>query len=536
MTRKLFGFLLGTVVFSFSCTTSETATPKLVVLMVLDHMRPDHLTRFDELYEGGFRWIMDNGTWFTNNHHEHGYTATGPAHFVIGTGQYPGPGGALGNIFYDRILEKKVNCVDDPNAKTVGGDGKARSFVRYETKGIGDWIKAADSQSKVFSIAGKDRSAVLMGGKDPDLAVYYNQTDRFITSDYYADELPHWLEKYNQNLNLSSYQDSLWTKSLSDSHYLEYAREDHYSGEVDTYEKDPYSPVFPIGFDYGTQAGDEIMGRPWFERIILDLGLTVVREEDLGKDEHPDLLCIGLSAMDWIIHDYGPFSQETMDACIKLDRYLADFIHDLDTTVGLEHIEFVLASDHGGLPLPEFQQEKGIPAGRIDRDKLNEAFEWIEDEITETYGHNIFVRDWIHYFFDLENLKKRNVPLSEPASIIKKYLLRVEGIKQVFTKREIMEGDSTDKIMFRLQKMIHPELSPDVVTLVSPGYLFRTPHGTSHGTPYDYDTHVPLIISRMGRTPRQISDHSKSVDIAPTIAKMLGVDIPVYCDGVPLKF
>ena len=167
---------------------------------------------------------------------------------------------------------------------------------------------------------------------------------------------------------------------------------------------------------------------------------------------------------------------------------------------------------------------------------LMSAFKWIEDEITETYGHNIFVRDWIHYFFDLETLKKRNVPLSEPASIIKKYLLRVEGIKQVFTKREIMEGDSTDKIMFRLQKMIHPELSPDVVTLVSPGYLFRTPHGTSHGTPYDYDTHVPLIISRTGRASKQISERSKSVDIAPTIAKMLGIEIPVYCDGVPLKF
>ena len=214
-------------------------------------------------------------------------------------------------------------------------------------------MKSADSLSKVYSIAGKGRSAVFLGGKHPDLVLYYNYHDSFISSDYYVESAPSWLNAFNQALNMQIYRDSLWTRSFPDSVYIKYAREDHFVGEVDSYRDDPYSPVFPIGFDPDVEPGDEIMGMPWFENLILNLAGTVLIEESLGQDHHVDLLSISFSAMDWIIHYFGPFSQEVMDASIKLDGYLGDFISDLDRSIGLEHIEFILTADHGGLPLPE---------------------------------------------------------------------------------------------------------------------------------------------------------------------------------------
>ena len=531
--KKLLGLFISVCLFG-SCTR-DAPQIKLVVLMVADQLRPDLLSRFDNLYTGGFRWLIDNGVSFTNVHHEHSYTATGPGHYVIGTGQYPGPGGVLGNSFYDRVLSKKVNCVEDPVAKPIGGDGNARSYVRYGTTGIGDWMKSADSLSKVFSIGGKDRAAVFLGGKHPDMVLYYNYHDRFISSDYYAESVPPWLDSFNQDLNIETYRDSLWTRSLPDSLYLKYAREDYFYGETDSYRNEPYSPVFPIGFDPDVDSGEEIMGMPWFEKFTLNLCESVLNEESLGQDDHVDLLSISFSAMDWIIHRYGPFSQEVMDASIKLDEYLGDFISDLDRSIGLEHIEFILTADHGGLPLPEYERSQGRKSGRIDRDELIEAFEWIEDEIAEVYAKNLFVRDGVNYFFNLGKLKKRNTQLSGPAGIIKKYLPKVNGIEKVFTKQEILDADTTDKIIRRMKNMIHPERSPDVLALVSSGNIYRFPYGTGHGTPYDYDTHVPLLFSRKNRPKRQVSGRVATVDIAPTIGHILSIPIPESVDGKILK-
>ncbi len=277
------------------------------------------------------------------------------------------------------------------------------------------------------------------------------------------------------------------------------------------------------------------MGMPWFEKFTLNLCESVLNEESLGQDDHVDLLSISLSAMDWIIHRYGPFSQEVMDASIKLDKYLGDFISDLDRSIGLEHIEFVLTADHGGLPLPEYERSKGRESGRMNREELNEAYEWVEDEIAEVYTKNLFVRDGTNYFFNMDKLKKRNTPLSGPASIIKKYLPKVNGIEKVFTKQEILDADTTDKIILRMKNMIHPERSPDVFALISVGYIYRTPYGTSHGTPYDYDTHVPLLFSRKGRAARQVSEHVETADIAPTLGHILSIPYPESVNGKLLE-
>ena len=532
MRNKLVGLALCLAFFSYSCTNENHERPKLVITLVVDQMRPDLLTRFDDLYTGGFRWLMDHGVWYTNTHHEHSYTATGPGHTAIGFGQYPGKVGVLGNSFYDRNIKKKVNCVEDPDAKVIGADkGKARSFSRYNSTGLGDWVKGTFPHSKVISIGGKDRAGIILGGKDPDLPLYYNKAGSFISSDHYIDELPHWVSDFNKELNAASYKDSIWTKSLSDEVYLEYAREDFYIGESDNYSSEKYSPVFPIGFDSKDDPTVSIMGRPWFEREILELAKKAVENEGLGKREDPDLLFVGFSAMDWMIHDYGPHSQEIMDAFIKLDRYLGNFIDYIDEKVGLDNTVFVLTADHGGLPLPEYWVEKGESGGRINGKHIQEALTWIDDELEELFGKKLYHRDGGNFFLDKERIKKANISTDSIYKVVKKYLTNVEGIDDVIIKENVLDSEETDKLTLRLKNMIHAENSPEIFPLVTPGYIYMSPYGTSHGSPYDYDSHVPLLFSRGQFQSKEDPSPRATVDIAPTIAKYLDVIVPDFCDG-----
>ena len=534
MIIKPFLFILM-VFYLCACSKPKAIKPKLVITLVVDQLRPDLLTRYNDLYKGGFRWLIDHGKWFENTHHEHSYTATGPGHFSIGSGQYPSRVGVLGNSFYDRDLKKIVNCVEDPKAKVIGSlKGKARSYARYNTTGLGDWVKNTYPNSKIISIGGKDRTAVMLGGSSPDLALYWNYNGSFISSNYYVDSLPDWVTKFNENLNAQTYSDSLWVKSLDDEVYLKYSREDHYFGEEDSYQNETYSPIFPIGIDKNDDPKVMLMGRPWFERELLKLSKAAIVHENLGKDQDPDILFLGFSAMDWMIHDYGPYSQEIMDACLKLDNYLGDFVDYVDSEIGLENVMFVLTADHGGLPLPEYLTNQGEKAGRIKENILSEALEWIDEEIEEKFGKSLYFRNRDRFFINHKLLKKSNAEFSDIYEIIEKYLLRVEGIEKIISKNSILENSEIDKISKRLKNMLHPQKSADIFAIESPNYIYKTPYGTSHGSPYDYDTHVPLIFSQKHFKINSIDSPAATVDIAATIAQILKVEIPSFSDGVPL--
>ena len=537
MKVRIVGFFTCLYFFNISCTPSKQDSAKLVITIVVDQMRPDLLTRYETLYNGGLKWLINHGVFYSNAHHEHGYTATGPGHVAIGFGQYPGKIGVLGNSFYDRDLKKKVNCVEDPNSTVVGSlKGEARSFARYNTYGLGDWLQDSFNSSKVISIGGKDRTACILGGKNPTLPLYYNYSGDFITSSYYKNELPEWVQSYNSQLDFNIYKDSLWTKSLNDELYKKYARSDFYHGESDEYDKDNYSPIFPIGIDSSANPNSVIMGRPWFEKEVLNLSLKAIIEEGLGQKNEPDLLFVGLSAMDWIIHDYGPYSQEVMDAFIKLDIYLEKFIQNIDKLVGLDNVLFVLTSDHGGLPLPEYLVEKGEEAGRINNAHLKEALSWVDEECIEKFGQKFYYRDGSNFFLNIEDLKKENVSSNDIFMIAKKHLLNVKGIGAVINKAEIIKSKNQDKITRRIKNMIHKTKSPEIFVIQKKHYLYRSPYGTSHGTPYDYDTHVPLIFAHK-KYKRHINKVKvETVDIAPSIANYLGVNVPEYCDGKALIF
>lgn len=509
--------------------------PRLVVFLVLDQCRPDLITHYAPLYTGGLKWILDHGLECTQVYHEHGYTATGPGHFALTSGQYPGPAGVLGNNWWDRETQKVRYCVEDKDATILGGEGEGRSFRSFNTTALGDWLKTSDPRSKVVSVAGKDRASVFMGGHDPDIAIWYNWDGHFVTSDYYTESLPDWLVAFNENSHIETYRDSIWTKSLPDSVYLKYTREDFYPGEVDSYRNEPYSPEFPIGFDHKDDIKSvltKIGGTPWFDKLTLDVAKAAIHGESLGQDEYPDIVFISLSGVDWMIHYFGPFSQEAMDSQIKLDRRLGEFINWLDKEIGLDQVLLIQTSDHGGLPLPEYLMNVHRQnAGRIDAKIWKMASQALEDNLVKKTGiKGLVAIKGPGFYINDKLLSQTRIPRAEILETIRTYFEPVPGIDQILFRDDILKATPEDSLLYWLRHSTN-EAGPDAWALEKRNWVWKYPFGTGHGSPYSYDRHVPLYFCRSNTKTSQFNDRMATVDIAPTLSRYLGIEPTHPIDG-----
>ncbi len=527
-------------VFMLLACKQEDPKPRLVVLISVDQLAHHAYTHYLPVFTGGFKWLHDHGVTFDNAHHEHGYTATGPGHFVLGSGLHPGPAGIIGNSWYDRQSGKDIYCVEDPSAKALDIPAYNVSYGRVNGSTPGDWLKAVSPKSKVYSVACKDRAAIMMGGKSPDLAVWYNWQGAFTTTDYYTDKIPQWLHDFNTENNMISYKDSVWTKLLPEAVYAQYAHADSFYGESDRYLQEPYTPVFPIGFEaewYDKKVFGEMGGRPWMDRMTLELASKAIDEERLGQDKTPDVLAIGLSVMDIVGHYYGPYSHEGMDLLVKLDQYLNNFLKRLDEQVGLEHVIIALTADHGDLPLPEHRtQIEGKYGGRVDEELYLATRAKAYSVLDSLYGNHEFIhRKGSSYYYNFSMMDSMSVDAAVVDSILQTYMESVEGVFRLYTKTELLAADPSNQSAYRLSHFMHPEQSPDLYTLEEEGWIFRNPFGTTHGSPYEYDSHVPLVFSHPDFQATTRSDSVATIDIAPTLGDILGVKPLNEVDGISLR-
>ncbi|RMF10633.1 MAG: hypothetical protein D6762_01050 [Candidatus Neomarinimicrobiota bacterium] len=531
--RVLF-LVLGTSIL-LTCSR-KPESPRLVVFLVLDQCRPDVITRYEPLYRDGFRWLLDHSLTCTQVFHQHGYTATGPGHFTLSTGSYPGPAGILGNNWWSRTLRRTVYCVEDTQALLLGGEGPGRSYRNTSTPALGDWLQAQYPDAKVVSVAGKDRASIFLGGRRPDVCIWYNWDGHFVTSNYYADSIPDWLARFNSTSHIETYRDSMWTKSLPDSVYLKYARDDFFPGEVDSYRKDPYSPVFPIGFDHGDppeKALKMIGGTPWLDRLTLQAAEAAIQGERLGADDSPDLLFLSLSGVDWMIHYFGPYSQEVMDSQIKLDKELGHFFRTLDTVVGLDRVLVVQTADHGGLPLPEYlSQVRGQAAGRINAPLRKAVTRALNEDLQRRTGiENLVTVEGPGLYIDHPRLEETTVPLEEIKDVIRSYYEKIPGIGRILFLEDLLAATPSDTLEWYLKHTMN-EQGPDAWALEKRNWVWKYPFGTGHGSPYSYDRKVPLRWARSQFSRSEYAAEIHTIDLAPTLAAYLGVTPPDSVDGV----
>ncbi|WP_343485472.1 alkaline phosphatase PafA [Allomuricauda sp. d1] len=512
--------------------------PKLVVGIVVDQMRYDYLTRFWNHYgEGGFKRLANQGFNCKNHHFNYAPTSTGPGHASVYTGTTPATHGIIGNHWYGKTEDKMVYCASDDAFESVGtttDDGKM-SPHRMLTTTITDQLRLhTQMRGKVIAVALKDRGAVLPGGHTANAAYWFEggDTGQWISSSYYMDALPEWVNNFNASGKIKSYKKA-WTTLKNISSYLESGPDNNaYEGLFET----EIAPTFPHSTPnlLNKEKDFEILKyTPYGNSITTDFALAAIEAEQLGKDGIADFLAISFSSTDYIGHKYGVNSKEVQDTYLRLDLELDRLLNTLDAQVGAGQYMVFLTADHGAINVPAYLKDEKVPAGYLDNEKMKEDF---TNFLKYRYGTTDILKNVSNnqIFLDHKIIKNLDMGLDDVQEEIAAEILSYDMIDKVYTGYQMWQNEYTSGIPYILQNGWHQKRSGDVLYVTKPAHISYPRTGSSHGTPMIYDTHVPLLFYGAGIKKGSTAHRTEIPDIAPTLAVMLGTAFPNGTTGKPI--
>ena len=499
---------------------------RLTVLIVVDQLRFDYLTRFQDLYEGGFRRLLEQGALFTEARYRHALTLTAPGHAAIATGLHPSHTGISGNDWYDGYRKQVVNCIADDDYEPVGGPGRRASPRSLLAETLGDRLKRRYPGARVVALSTKDRGAILLAGRKGDAAYWYSDPcGCFITSSYYMKEAPAWLTSFNESQRADAYFDKPWERLLDDPGlYEKRARPDAFEGELGT---------TGTAFPHAVRSYRELRRSPYSDELLMQAAVAAMKSHGMGEDETPDLLAVSFSSTDYVGHDYGPFSQESMDQHLRLDALLGRFLTAIDDHAGLRHVIIVLTADHGAAPAVNHLKRQGVATVSVPFDTLPDAVNAAVAKEYPKLGNVVAFFDRPQLFLDLALLKDHNVPRSRVESLAKEALLATGVIENVYTHDDILSGHAAGTQYGQLYaNAFYERRSPHLMVQFKEFYFIEKAGEIAwHGSPYDYDRHVPVLFMGAGIRPGRYDQPAGPEDIAPTLAAMLGVEMPHESDG-----
>ncbi len=527
--------LLTSLLISDICPQGEKPI-KLVVGIVVDQMRFVDLYRYYDFYgDDGFKKLLKEGTNFTSAHFNYELTSTGPGHASIYTGTTPYYHGIIGNDFYDRRNKKMINCVQDDSQESVGSNDEQgrKSPVNLFATTITDQLKLfTNKKSKVFSISIKDRGAILPAGHMADGAFWFNtKTGDFISSSFYLNELPEWIKKFNRNRLPDKYLSQNLNLLLDEKYYRinpsdesPYEEDELYSGRTS----------FPYSFNNVPSDRKYVVFQytPYANQILVDLAKEVIINEKLSKSDVPDFLAISFSTTDILSHSYGNYSYEAMDIFLRLDRQLADLLNFLDETIGKENYILFLTSDHAGIETPGYLKENKIPTGGIGTSRLTDS---LKAFATRTFGSPDIIENYSNrqIYFDYVFIKENKLNKKFVEDEFRYYLRENFPEIQSILGRDFLETKIASRVPEHyLINGWNPIMSGDIFFNLRPQYQNNfLEKGTTHGSSYSYDTHIPLIFYGNKVQAKTINDPVFIVDIAATIANILKINTPSACIG-----
>ncbi len=499
----------------------KVAGIRLVVVVVVDQLGWDTLMRFRPALRGGLARLLDSGVTFSAAHHRHAMTATAPGHATLATGLTPRHHGVVANYWFDRNANREVYSAEDPVSEEVGP-------VNLLATALPDWVRQRDPWGRTFTASGKDRSAVMLGGKRPTGAFWFDpEVGGFVTSHRYH-RAPGWVMAFNRRPLLRERFGTLW-QPLPLPPRVDASR----LGVVQL-----EGSGLPTGFPhaYGpdsTRPGEgfyeAIFDSPAIDEYLADFARELVARERLGLDDHLDYLGLSFSAVDSVGHTYGPHSREALDAVLRLDRALGELLATIEQQVGRNRMVVALSADHGVAPMPERQRRLGLRGGRESPADVA-CIQSVLRRLDDAYGR----RDWFAYdlYLDAVQVARSRVPRAELDRRIAGWLGSCPDVARVWTRAQLSPDRPTADTMLAFQRASYlPSRSPDFVLQWEPGFV-DTRRGTTHKTPYDYDTHVPLVIRVPRVAPREVRQPVATADLAPTLAALLGLRPPRRLDGV----
>ena len=543
---------ISMVIFAFavssalSCKTASVAqesappkeaSPKLVVGIVVDQMRYDFLTRFaDQFGETGFNRMMREGYNAKEHHYSYAPTFTGPGHASIYTGTTPAHHGIISNGWYDVITDTSTYCAGD---KTVMGVGSTSSLAQMSprkmiTTSMCDELKLFSNQrSKTIGVSIKDRGAILPAGHSTDGAYWFigGTEGNWITSTYYRESLPSWVEKFNSTRKVDEYLSTPWDLLLPASEYASSLPDNNpYEGAF----IGGVRPTFPYQLDsLAAKNGnyDILKAVAWGNSLTLDFAKAAISGESLGTDDHCDFLAMSFSSTDYIGHQFGPQSREAHDAYLRLDIELGEFFTYLDETVGMGEYIVFLTADHGAVQVPSHLEKLKIPSGYWNPGNM------IEDTkamLVRRFGEGDWVENYSndHFFLNRALIHQKGLDAENVQRAIANFVLNYDGVHNALTRSDLLLPNKVDGLATLIKNGYHPKRSGDVVLIIEPGWLqYSTRTGSSHGSAHAYDTHVPFLIYGPGVNQGASYTRTHIRDIAPTICALLGIQMPNGTSG-----
>lgn len=533
-------FLLLALTLSAFCQSENQPKPKLIVGIVVDQMRYDYLERFSHLYgEGGLKRLMNEGANFHNHHFSYAPTYTGPGHASIFAGTTPAVHGIIGNDWYDRELQREIYITDDSTQTGVGTDGSAGKMGPHKllsTTLLNELENFTAGESKTIAISMKDRGAIMPAGGNADAAYWFVGGDEgnWISSSHYLEQLPDWVNEFNNQKRKDKLLNGEWNLLFEKERYKSY-RADNNPYEYNF--REMIRPAFPYELSNLRESNgnyDLLKATPTGNTYTTDFAISTLKNENMGTDDITDFLAVSYSATDYLGHQFGPYSLEIQDTYARLDRDIAKLLKKLDQGVGEGNYTVFLTADHGAVPNPAFLKDEGLPADYLPyHDLINE----IENNLSETHGEGKWVEHFINdqIYLNRKLISEKELNLAEVSQQVADIAIEFKGVSNVITSHQLHTA-SQDGIMKIIKNGHQQKRSGDVTLVVAPGWLTSYSfQGTTHGAPYSYDTHVPLIFFGQGIESADYYEQTYIKDIAPTISAILRMSQPSGCTGNPIN-
>lgn len=522
--KKLFLLLAFVVITS----VQAQQRPKLVVGIVVDQMKMEYLYRFsDDFSPNGFKRLMNKGYVFHNANFNYMPTYTAPGHASIYTGTTPSTHGIVGNEWFSRKLGKTMYCTDDASAKTVGdGTDKegAMSPKNLQSTTITDELRLGTNfNGKVIGVSLKDRGAILPAGHFANWAFWYSASGAFISSTFYGEKLPDWVTEFNNQKNYLTYINKGWSLMKPAADYNESWPDDNpYEGKLYNCEK----PVFPYNLKemYDKNDAGILRATPFGNNLLADFAKKAIEKEELGKDDITDFLAISFSSTDYVGHILGPRSMELQDTYLRLDLTIADLLDYLDKTVGKDNYLLFLTADHACAENANYLKSQKYAVKNIESKEITKS---LKNFSVATFGEDLVTNySSFNLYFNKELIQSKGLELSKVKQSFKDYLMTQEQVKRVYTEEEILASTGSDYYLNFIAKGYDATQNGDLVILDKPGYIQYGATGTSHGTPYAYDTHAPLLFYGWKIKSGESFDKKEITQIAPTLALKLKIEMP----------
>lgn len=531
---------LAALVILAAAAPLAASQPKLVVLMVFDQLRGDYPMRWRELYtKEGFRRLMEQGVHFSNCHYDYCYTVTAAGHASLVTGCGPDKHGIMANEWYDRDSGREIASIESdryllvPRVPVKKGKMEKGAWPgRRLQPSVGDVLhEMSKGKAKIVSLSLKDRAAILLANLLA-LACYWfdSGSGAFVTSTYYRDAPHAWVADFNKSKFADQWFGKDWTRLRDDIDYVKHSGPDDVLAESSGYKQ---GRVFPHPMDGGlTKPGeafyDAVTTSPHGNTLLMALAKRAIEAEQLGQDDVPDLLCVSFSSNDLVGHNWGPESQEVLDMTLRTDLLIQEFLAYLDAKIGAGNYAIVLSADHGIAPIPQL-----MGGGRIVPKKLEAAANaWLNARFATPKADLPWIESLSGSCFYLNQrliADKKLVPATVEKALAE-WVATQDGVEGVYTRFQFDSGDKAAPEIVR--RSYFPHRCGEVFLTPRRHWQFSTREtGTTHGSPYDYDTHVPLIVYGAG-VPTSVQPQR----IAPTaaaaiLAHLLRIDPPAGAEA-----